>query len=126
MLATLAQQVRTCAECGAKFTPTSSPQRYCSGKCWTAVANRRRKPVDRPSIGKDEYDRLLAEQDGKCGICKAPNNGRHRLAADHDHATKRRRGLLCHRCNTAIGLFRDDPALLQAAIDYLGQFAEAS
>ncbi len=29
------------------------------------------------------------------------------------------RGLLCHRCNAAIGLFSDSPELLDVAIEYL-------
>lgn len=62
-----------------------------------------------------EYDTLFALQDGKCAICQ-----RERLLdVDHDHATKRVRGLLCRLCNTALGKFDDDPALLLRAVKYL-------
>ncbi len=38
---------------------------------------------------------------------------------DHDHETKRIRGVLCARCNQAIGLLNDDPNLCVRAIEYL-------
>ena len=69
---------------------------------------------------------MLAEQDGKCANCRRPPEQVHRksgkvrdLAVDHCHETKAVRGLLCTDCNMAIGLLRDDPALLRAAADYL-------
>lgn len=120
--ATLSQTTRTCARCEQPFTPTASAQRYCSGQCWNAAAATRRKPKNKPQISPIEFDRLLVEQRGLCAICDGENRSGHRLAADHDHKTGHIRGLLCHRCNTAIGLLRDDLALLRAAIDYLGKF----
>lgn len=41
------------------------------------------------------------------------------LAVDHCHENGHVRGLLCSSCNTAIGLLRDDPAILRSAIAYL-------
>jgi hypothetical protein len=55
-----------------------------------------------------------AQQDG-CGICGAP--GPEHL--DHDHATGKLRKLLCQRCNQGLGLFRDEPYLLQVAALYV-------
>jgi hypothetical protein len=72
----------------------------------------------------ERYNEMLAEQNGCCAICtKAERNAINgrvlALAVDHDHNTGAVRALLCGDCNRAIGLFRDDPALLDAARAYL-------
>ena len=73
-------------------------------------------------ITRAEYEAKLAEQGGKCAICKTSDwPGRHGVPAiDHDHKTGRFRGLLCSDCNVALGGFKDDVVRLYAAIDYLG------
>lgn len=52
----------------------------------------------------DDFDAMVALQDGRCGICRreTPSEGRLGLGVDHDHETGRVRGLLCLRCNTAV------------------------
>ncbi len=67
---------------------------------------------------------MCAAQKGLCAICGKPETlvvrGKvRRLAVDHDHLTGRVRRLLCLGCNTGIGKFQHDPALLRAAADYL-------
>lgn len=64
------------------------------------------------------YDRMLAEQGGACAICRAEFP---RLLIDHCHASGKVRGLLCNNCNTGIGMFSDDPQLMQAAAQYVRQ-----
>lgn len=119
MQAKLAQTTRICIRCAASYTPTAAAQKYCSGQCWNAAAATRRDPVDRPVITQAEFERLLEKQNGLCGICHQPNGSGHRLAADHNHKTGAIRGLLCHRCNRALGYFQDDTMRLAAAITYL-------
>lgn len=65
-----------------------------------------------------EYASLLEKQRGVCAICKKTCDGG-ALCVDHDHVTGRIRGLLCKRCNSALGFFNDDEELLQRAIMYL-------
>ena len=72
----------------------------------------------------EDYDRKLAEQDGKCAICGKPPKpdgvrAASKLHADHDHETGASRDLLCVTCNAGIGHFFDDPALLRAAAEYI-------
>jgi len=70
------------------------------------------------------YRAMLCAQGGVCAICgkaeTAKRNGKTAwLSVDHDHGTGRVRQLLCSACNTAIGMFRDDPELLERAAAYL-------
>lgn len=67
----------------------------------------------------EEYQEMFENQNGVCAICKQSENGR-MLSVDHKHdETNRVRGLLCGSCNRALGLFKDDPTLLQAAKEYV-------
>lgn len=65
-----------------------------------------------------EYERLFNEQNGVCAIC-GKDNGQIALCIDHDHATNEVRGLLCNLCNRGIGLFNDNPNLLDKAKQYV-------
>lgn len=58
----------------------------------------RDRALRRYGITTRQYDRLLQLQQGRCAICRRPPKTR-RLHTDHDHATKRVRGLLCMTCN---------------------------
>lgn len=71
-----------------------------------------------------DYKRLFQQQKGCCLICSQKETSKSkgkvtRLAVDHDHTTGKIRGLLCRRCNRAIGLFEDSPELLFNALHYL-------
>lgn len=65
-----------------------------------------------------EYQQMFERQMGLCLICQKPENNI-KLAVDHDHATGEVRGLLCKRCNMAIGLLDDDPHIVTRAALYL-------
>jgi hypothetical protein len=62
-----------------------------------------------------------------CETCGSFDN----LAIDHDHGCcpsqrscrKCRRGVLCYRCNSGVGLFRDSTTALRACADYLDRHA---
>lgn len=69
----------------------------------------------RYGISAQEADLMLEAQGGLCAICGvAP--ARH---VDHDHTTGAVRELLCFNCNGGLGQFKDDPAVLRAAADYV-------
>lgn len=69
-------------------------------------------------ITEEHYNEMFARQLGLCGICHKPENDI-KLAVDHDHVTKVVRGLLCKKCNMAIGLLGDDPQIVTNAALYL-------
>ncbi len=64
-----------------------------------------------------EYESMFNAQHGMCAICKLPQE--RLLVVDHDHNTGHVRGLLCHPCNVALGLFNDSTDRLLIAVDYL-------
>lgn len=76
-----------------------------------------------------DYDRMLAEQNGVCAVCKRPEthtrnhmeivtNEVRRLSVDHDHQTGDARALLCSSCNVALGRMDEDPERIRALADY--------
>lgn len=85
-------------------------------------------------LSLEQYDAILEAQGGRCAICGSddPHVGRRPIvngyrtqtapayfAVDHDHATGKVRGLLCSRCNRALGGFQDDLHTLLIAVAYL-------
>ena len=65
-------------------------------------------------ITVDDYELMAKSQDFKCYFCKKDKD---KLHVDHDHNTKRVRGLLCMNCNTALG--RLDKVGIEEIIKYL-------
>jgi hypothetical protein len=83
---------------------------------------RRRMWLRKYGITIEQYAEMYDEQMGGCAICGKQcgmYQDRAGLFVDHDHKTGFVRGLLCFRCNTGLGKFMDDPALLGAALTYL-------
>ena len=72
-------------------------------------------------IEQKDYEILLKNQNGKCAICdiKAENHRHSVLNVDHNHITKKIRGLLCNNCNRALGHFQDSILNLESAVKYL-------
>jgi hypothetical protein len=70
-------------------------------------------------LSREEHRRLLEAQNGVCAVCKLPS--RRALCVDHCHATRQVRGLLCDKCNTALGLLGDDVRRMLAAVAYLNR-----
>lgn len=71
-----------------------------------------------------DYDKMLADQGECCAICRSPYPGHngspnYSWCVDHCHDSAQVRGLLCRDCNVALGLMKDDPIVIRAALDYL-------
>ena len=137
---------RTCARCHEEkpreeFGSPTAP--YCR-PCHTAYERERRQVkgkqdpaytrtinLRRYGLTPEKVTEMLATQGGQCAICRADDPNGPGWHVDHDHSccnTRKRscgkctRGLLCSRCNIAIGNMRDDPVIIRAALDYVIQY----
>jgi hypothetical protein len=68
-------------------------------------------------ISKEGYEEILRRQRGKCAICKKAYA--RRLQVDHDHETGKVRGLICYRCNTALGWYEKTKPMAEKFESYL-------
>ncbi len=128
-------EARDCAKCGER-KPLDSFHRHPEGpngrhswcgQCANAAQKASRAKHGRPprkpawnlktryGLTPDDVDRMLTDQGGVCAICQGEMK---RQCVDHDHATGKVRGLLCHRCN--IGLpYVERADYRSAALAYL-------
>jgi hypothetical protein len=133
----------TCTDCKIDKPPTDfhlnrARKNGLSARCktckkqydndrWTVDGLREKRKIEMRTrrlkgfgLTEEAYDSILAKQGSGCAICGAKEGWKgKRLAVDHDHETGAVRGLLCDRCNTAIGKFEDSPELLLRAVEYL-------
>jgi hypothetical protein len=124
-------------------TPASTPTKHCS-KCgtdrdrswfnrdwhrkdfrtpWCKPCMRAANRLRRTGITQPEFEAILHEQEGRCGICRTvfetgPNPGPATARIDRA-ADGRVRGLLCPRCKIGLSTFQDDLDRLRAAVGYL-------
>lgn len=71
-------------------------------------------------ISKEDYMRMFLGQEGRCKICLTHEDSLNkRLAIDHCHETGEVRGLLCMRCNSALGLLKENINIVDNALTYL-------
>lgn len=113
------EQLINCVLCGSLKAENyeiknSSRPSYCKG-CKNLLIKCKLYNITYPELKK-----LYIEQDHKCKICKEPEDSLSKgLVVDHDHNTGKVRGLLCGRCNTGLGLFRDNILFLKEAQEYI-------
>lgn len=86
----------------------ADPEKYLA----IAARSRLKKLLADYGLTPEAYEAIIKA----CAICGAAPK---KLCFDHDHETGAFRGLLCHPCNTALGLFKDDIGTMGAAIEYL-------
>ena len=67
----------------------------------------------------DAYTKRLASQHYECQLCGCALIPRKNIAIDHDHTTGVIRGILCRKCNRALGLLGDTTEDLYRAYRYL-------
>lgn len=71
-------------------------------------------------ITLETYTEMFEQQSGKCRGCnRSQEELNHPLHVDHCHSTGRIRGLLCRKCNSALGLVNDSAEVLENLKNYL-------
>ena len=72
-------------------------------------------------VSPESIEFTFNSQGRRCAICETEEpGGRFNVwNVDHDHATKRFRGVVCYRCNQLLGYARDSIEILTEAISYL-------
>ena len=82
--------------------------------------NRERSLKKKYNLTLKERDEMAAKQNYQCSICGVAEKDMGRiLSVDHSHKTDKVRGLLCHSCNGALGLVKDDIGILIKMINYV-------
>lgn len=90
----------------------------------------RARACQKYGITVEQFEAMLAAQTGKCAVCETAFGGLYdgpntSPRIDHCHETGTVRGLLCNRCNRAIGLFCDDAAVMEKAAGYIRDHSHA-
>jgi len=117
------QPVKACT------VPGCSNHLYAKGMCNQHYLRSTRN-TQRYGLSLDDLDRMAADQDNCCAICRGDqtrtdwrSGKKNDLVVDHCHSTNLVRSLLCDPCNRAIGLLGDDPERLEAAAAYIRRHA---
>ena len=127
--------VTTCKDCGEEksldefyMRPNGKPLSYCKECAKARTRSRYRKDVathaHRARVGHyrrkygitvEQFDEMYEKQGGKCFICEKEEA----THVDHCHDSGDVRALLCNGCNSAIGLFKEDPDTMIAGAMYV-------
>jgi hypothetical protein len=118
------ERVVSCSICGKGFRKIRYRQKICYRSVCNDIHNRMLRNVryyrTQYSMTDEQLQIALNKKSAivHCAICGKRIQGK-QIHIDHDHSTGLVRGFLCFKHNTGLGLFDDDPALLQRAVEYL-------
>lgn len=94
---------------------TSDPE-FKAAIAARAKLNRDKQKCLNYGMSLEDRDYILRKQGGACAICHASDV---ELTIDHDHSNNVVRGILCHKCNTAVGLLGDSYETILSAAKYV-------
>jgi hypothetical protein len=101
----------------------NAEDRKAKGRAWhNANKDRARQNRLKRIYGIDDkdYEMMSRYQENKCAICQTKTEVK--LVVDHKHSTEEVRGLLCSACNSMLGYAKENPDILNRAIDYLTDY----
>ena len=121
MLDKEARRHRKNAAARKRYAANPDKRRAYSREWWARNPARRRDYWYKKKYGilLADYNKFLVAQGGVCAACRQPERHYKTLCLDHSHVTGHIRGLLCHKCNTALGMVDDRPDILMSLIRYL-------
>lgn len=94
-------KITTCSSMALRSTHGLCPYHHSREYHRASIVAKKRRQTT--GWTREEYDAAFLAQDGRCALCGRPGADCNRaLHADHCHATGKKRGLLCHRCNSVI------------------------
>lgn len=100
-----------------KAKVTASTEKWRKDNPETHARIKERAQAKSYGLTVERYRELRAKT--HCDICaEAFTSAKHRHI-DHCHDSKKVRGVLCSKCNLAIGMMRDNPTYLRLAADYI-------
>ena len=123
--------MKTCSKCNKEHPiEMFSKRTYASGKvssqskcknCERSVRSKYYKPHEymrrRFKLTEERYAELMDVE--ICELCGGGFDGK--KCIDHSHKTEKIRGVLCNKCNTALGLVGDNVETLSRMIDYINR-----
>ena len=137
------EQLRKSREAAARYK-ARHPERVAAADRRTKAAWKQRDPVAyqlyrdtmhwrRKGLTPENFFAMVAAQGGRCAICAIPfkDSSKGVPHIDHNHACcpnnkacpRCLRALLCGKCNTGLGQFKESPEVLEIAAHYLRAFS---
>ncbi len=119
--------VRRCYKCQILVPEAArKPGKAVCGGCRVdqrtdSQARERRRTLRKYGLTQEQYDQLLASQDGRCATCGTDEPGAKGWCIDHCHKGGHVRALLCSRCNVILGWVGENPAILRSLADWIEQ-----
>lgn len=103
-----------CPACYARWVRDTNPK-------YSKSARRGESLKRLYGITLEQRDRIISRQGGRCPICRRAFSNTVAPRVDHCHESGRVRGVLCHRCNLAVGSLGDTEASMRRALLYFFQ-----
>lgn len=124
--ATIARGTKVCSICNQEqpLEQFSANRRKADGyRNYCRACQQSAQQARLYGITQAQKEEMLEAQGKVCAICGADSPGKTRWHTDHCHDSLKVRGILCVRCNTALGLAKDDPTLLRTMAAYIEMHA---
>lgn len=129
--------IKECETCGKDFDLVRGRGFHNRITCYSCTdkdkkLSYRNKHLKRKyGITQFQFLKLLESQNNRCGVCDTElvqdtpalrlgsKRAGNEACVDHNHITGEVRGILCFRCNTALGHLFDDVKILENIKEYL-------